>query len=306
MPEILCIGHAAYDISVFVKTFPAENSKGETDEVLEVGGGPAANAACLLSLWGVSCGLAAVLGDDAHGHKILAEFRAVGTDLSLTEIRSGHRTPVSVILVSLANGSRTLVNRKEQGAELRLDPARLAGWSPRVLLMDGHELSASLTALEAFPHAVSILDAGSLRAATAALAGRVKYLVASEKFALQACGLIALSDQKQQEDCVRRLQERFGNSVVVTLGERGLIAVDGGACRALPAFRATPVDTTAAGDIFHGAFAYAILQRMGFWQALRLASMTAALSVQKRGGRPSIPALDAVKRALASTPSHAH
>lgn len=302
MPDVLCIGHAAYDISVFIGGFPSENSKGETDQVLESGGGPAANAAYLLSSWGVSCGLAAVLGDDAYGHKIMAEFRVVGTDLSLTEIRPGHSTPVSVILVNLENGSRTLVNRKKPGADLCLNPARLSKWSPRVLLMDGHELDASMVALEAFPEAISILDAGSLHAGTAALAGRVSYLIASEKFALQAANLPGLGDREQQDHCLGRLTERYGNRIVVTLGERGLIAEDQGACCALPAFKTASVDTTAAGDIFHGAFSYAILQQMELWQSLRFASMAAALSVQKRGGRPSIPALDEVKEVL----SHAH
>jgi sulfofructose kinase len=58
MIEVLCIGHAAYDLSVFVSGFPAENSKGQTDQLLESGGGPAANAAYLLSSWRVSCAFA--------------------------------------------------------------------------------------------------------------------------------------------------------------------------------------------------------------------------------------------------------
>jgi sulfofructose kinase len=302
MLEILCIGHAAYDISVFLPQFPLENSKGESDQVLESGGGPAANAAYLLSSWGVACGLATTLGDDEYGHKIMAQFQGVGTDLSLTEIKAGHRTPVSVILVNLENGSRTLVNWKAQKSSLRLNPARLGGLWPRVLLLDGHELDASLAAMQAFPDAVSILDAGSLHAGTAALAGRVHYLVASEKFALQASAGSHLAHREQPAECLLNLKSKYQNRVVITLGERGLIAENAGACRVLPAFKVHPVDTTAAGDIFHGAFAYAVLRQMEFGQGLEFASMAAAMSVEKRGGRPSIPALAEVRKAL----SHAH
>ena len=65
--DALCIGHASWDISFFLDGFPAENSKSEIQTMMECGGGRAANAACLLSRWGVACALAASLGDDAYG-----------------------------------------------------------------------------------------------------------------------------------------------------------------------------------------------------------------------------------------------
>src|SRR6266404_1692546 len=183
MIEVLCIVHSAYDLSVFVSCFPAENSKGQTDQLLESGGGPAANAAYLLSSWRVSCAFAGFLGDDAYGKRIMAEFNAVGTNLSLIEIRPGYKTPVSLILVNVKNGSRTLVNRKVGEPRLNISRTALKTIEPRFLLFDGHEPKASLAALEVFPKATSILDAGSLRDGTRALAGKVDYLVASEKFA---------------------------------------------------------------------------------------------------------------------------
>ncbi len=298
MPDILCIGHAAYDINVFVRAFPAENSKVETDLVLEAGGGPAANAAYLLSSWGVACGFAGVVGDDLYGQRIMAEFQSVGTGISLVERRPDYRTPLSIVVVNLQNGSRTLVNRKLPQTALTLLSQALAGMSPAVLLFDGHELDASLAALQAFPNARTILDAGSLREGTAALAGKVNYLVASEKFALQVCGLPELDTPKSRRACVRQLRHRYNNVVVVTLGERGLIADDGNGYCGLPAFQAMAVDTTAAGDIFHGAFAYGVAQEMTFKETLRFASMTASLSVRKRGGRLSMPSLIEVRKAL--------
>ena len=303
LPEILCIGHAAYDLSVFVRGFPAENTKEETTEVLEAGGGPAANAAYLLSSWGVPCAFAGLLGDDRYGRRILAEFAEVGTDVSVVETRPGLATPFSVILVNLLNGSRTLINRKAGHASLRIDEAALARRSPRTLLFDGHELPASLLALKRFPEAISILDAGSLREGTASLAGKVKYLIASEKFALQVCRLSSLRDKRARRAAIAQLRARYGNIVGITLGEHGLIADDGSGYFEMPAFKAQTVDTTAAGDIFHGAFAYAVARRLDFRDALRWAAMAASLSVRHKGGRPSIPTLARVKKALRN---HAH
>jgi sugar/nucleoside kinase (ribokinase family) len=297
-PEVLCIGHAAYDLSLFTRGFPGENTKRETDTMLETGGGPAANAAYLLSLWGIKSAFAGLLGDDHFGRRILAEFAAGGTDVSLVEVRPGHKTPLSIILVNELNGSRTLINRKAKSGFLRLNPAALARLSPGVLLFDGHELEASLIALGRFAKAVSILDAGSLREGTSVLAHKVNYLVASEKFGRQACGLKALSSRRERSAAVRKLRERCGNTVVITLGEHGLIGDSGDGYFEMPAFPTKAIDTTGAGDIFHGAFAYAIAQDMKLDSALRLASMAASLSVRRKGGRGSIPTLAEVKEAL--------
>jgi sulfofructose kinase len=297
--DILCVGHAAFDLGLFVESFPAENSKCEIDELLESGGGPAANAAYLLSSWGNRCGFAGLIGDDGYGRRIAEELRAVATDVSLLELRPGHATPLSIILINKQTSSRTIVNRKMKGGALQLNEAELRRMSPRILLFDGHELQASLAALRVFPEAVSILDAGSWREGTAQLAGKVDYLAASERFALQASGLTGLGDDTARRACVRHLREQYSTSVIITLGEHGLVADDGSGFFHLPAYSAPAVDTTAAGDIFHGAFAHAIAQEMPFRESLRFASLTASLSVRVAGGRRSIPSLDKVKEELA-------
>jgi sugar/nucleoside kinase (ribokinase family) len=297
-PEVLCIGHAAYDLSVFVSKFPVENSKYETQELREAGGGPAANAAFLLATWGMPVAFAGLVGADDSGQRVRAELATAGVELSLLELRPGHATPFSVILVNRQNGSRTIVNRKVPGQYLKLTPEQFAPFRPKVLLFDGHELEASLAALRAFPEAISILDAGSRRDGTARLAGRVNYLAASERFARQTTGLPDLGDEDAQRACVEDLRNKYGAKVVVTLGERGLVADAGDGFQYLPAYPARTVDTTAAGDIFHGAFAYAVAKGLPFGEGLRLSARAAAFSVESPGGRSSIPPLEKVRAAL--------
>jgi sulfofructose kinase len=299
MLDVLCIGHASYDISVFVSGYPAENSKAETDLLLEAGGGPSANAAYLLSFWGAACAFAGLVGDDSYGRRVVAELEVVGAGVSLVERREGHPTPVSVVVVNRENGSRTIVNRKAPHGALHLTAGALAGMSPKVLLFDGHEPQASLVALAAFPETKSVLDAGSLRDGTAALAGKVDYLVSSERYARQVCDIASLDDESNRRACLEELRRRYGNTVVVTLGERGLIADDGGGYFTMPAFKTRAVDTTGAGDVFHGAFAYGIARQMTFRETLRLASMAASLSVAKQGTRASFPGLTEVEETLA-------
>jgi sulfofructose kinase len=287
--DVLCIGHAAYDVQVYMNGFPAENSKVEIATMLESGGGPAANAAYLLSSWGTSCAFAGLIGDDYYGQRLAGEFTSVRTDLSLLERRPGHATPFSVILVNQANGSRTIINRKQPTGPYILDQARLRELEPGMLYFDGHEREAAQQALEAFPGVPTVLDAGSLRPGTEMLAPLVDYLIASERFALQWAGLEALDTPNRRQEALGRLRKLNPGKVVVTLGEHGLVFHEGGQYRAMEAFKVEAVDTTAAGDIFHGALAWALVKHYPFEEALRLASMTASLSVTVRGGRPSIP-----------------
>jgi sugar/nucleoside kinase (ribokinase family) len=297
--ELLCAGHACFDLGVVVGGYPAENSKSEIREMREEGGGPAANAAYLAALWGMPTGFAGLVGDDPRGRRVREELQIAGADVSLLELRTGHITPMSIIIVNKENGSRTIVNRKAETGPYQPDPMALRAMSPRALLFDGHELPAALAAMEEFPEAVSILDAGSWREGTAALAKRVDYLAASERFALQATGLPGLAEESRQRECVRILRERYETVVVVTMGERGLIGDEGGGFFSMPAYPARAVDTTAAGDIFHGAFAWAIAREAPLIEALPLASMAASLSTRTTGGRASIPALERVREELA-------
>ena len=299
-PQVLCVGHASYDISTFVADYPAEDSKCEVDTLLEAGGGPVANAACLLARWGVHTALAALVGDDSYGQRIAGELRQVGVDTSLLELRPGHLTPVSLIVVNRRNGSRTIINRKASRQSLAIAPDRLARLRPAVLHFDGQELEASLAALAALPQSRTVLDAGSLRPGTEALAAKVEFLVSSERFARQATGMADLASAEALRQCVAELRRRYGNVVVVTLGPRGLAADDGGGFFTMDAFPSRTVDTTGAGDIFHGAFIYGLVCGMAFRETLRLSSMAASLSVAREGGRLSTPTFAEVTEALAN------
>jgi len=237
-----------------------------------------------------------VIGQDNYGDKAVKELAEGGIDCRLVEQRAGHATPVSFIIVNRAAGSRTIINRKIPAAGLQLTRQMLDGLSPKLLLFDGHELEASLAALAAFPSATTVLDAGALREGTSVLAGKVRYLVCSERFAGQITSETdALARWRQ---CLGRLRELYRNVVIVTLGASGSVFDDGRHQERMPALPVQARDTTAAGDIFHGAFAFGLLKGMSLARALELATVAAGLSVEKEGGRPSVPELDDVLKRL--------
>lgn len=289
----LCVGHAAWDLCMHVQAYPAEDSKVQTDCLIESGGGPAANAAWLLGHWGVSTALAAVVGRDYYGARAVQELIDAGVDCDFLDQRPNYATPLSFIIVNHANGSRTVINRKLPAPALALTKQSL---DPKLLLFDGHELEASLAALKRFPNAISVLDAGSLREGTSILAPKVQYLVCSEGFAAEVTGQQDVPTH--WSGCLRRLRELYRNVVVITLGSNGLAFDDGTDRQWLPALAVKAVDTTAAGDIFHGALAFALLKKMSLRNSLELATIAAGLSVQRKGGRPSTPDLQTVLERL--------
>ena len=304
--DVLCIGLAGYDLIFALPEYPREDSKFQTGApgapgaFSASGGGPAVNAACLLSRWGLQCALACVLGEDPWGERTRTELEEAGTDLSLVETRSETATPLSCVWVSRESGSRTIVNHRPPGAPLRLEPSALRSRrQPKLLLMDGHEAEASLMAMRAWPQAVTVLDAGSRRRGTEILAERVDYLAASAQFALEVTGVEDLERAEGQDECLRRLQKLACGQVVVTLGHRGLITLENGGLRRLPAFPVRAVDTTAAGDVFHGAFAYCLVSGLPLAESLRFASAAAALSTTRPGGRAAIPSHGEVEDFLA-------
>lgn len=285
--KILCIGHSAYDITIPIEQYPMENKKYVVDEVIECGGGPAPNGAYLIASWGMDCGYAGVIGNDIYGLRIRDEFLKAGVDLRYLEINEESGTPISFIWANRDNGSRTLFNHKKQIGTLRY--LKFQEDAPETILLDGHELTASMEAIKKYPKATTILDGGSYNSSTRRLAELVDYLVCSEDFAKELSGIIKFDSQENIEKVFTKLEEVNANTIVVTLGEKGSLYKQGGRIVHQEPFKVKAVDTTGAGDIFHGAFAYGITKGFDMTKTIKISSIAAALSVQKMGGRVAIP-----------------
>ena len=136
-----------------------------------------------------------------------------------------------------------------------------------------------------------VMDAGSVYADSARLLAHVDYLVASEKFARAFCA------SEYLDTCLHALARQHAQ-VVITCGERGVLWAKDGDDGHLPAFKVQVVDSTGAGDAFHGAFAWGLAQKMDWLPLLRFASAVAALNCIQLGARLGLPSLQAVQRFL--------
>jgi sugar/nucleoside kinase (ribokinase family) len=273
-----------------------ENTKYHIEKSAESGGGPAATAAYLLSKWGVKAAYAGLLGKDLFGQLILDEFKSVGADTSLVEMEPNYSTPLSMVIVNTTTGSRTIINRTMKKRTLKLKkPPRAA---PTIILVDGHELDAGLEAFQAYPEAVTVLDAGSLREATEKFVEKVDYPVCSERFAIEYASVKDLKSEENISLALNKIFNANGKHAIITLGSRGVVFLENGRFHHIPAFKVKAIDTTGAGDIFHGAFAYGRYMQMGLKEIIRFAAMTAAISVTRQGNRQSIPERREVEETL--------
>lgn len=293
MQKYVCIGHAAYDITLSVDSFPVENTKMKIAPGVECGGGAAANSAFLLSKWGMTTYFVGVVGNDLYGKRIKEEFINIGTNIDYLETSSDFDTTTSYILANKSNGSRTIIvsRNKNQGVK-NLD----LNINFDVVLVDGEELELSKKILIENPNCLSILDAGGLKEPIVELCKYVKYLVCSEDFARGYTNMdIDINNLNTLIAIHNKLTDEFHNTVVITLGDKGSFAKIGDTYKLIPTLTVeNPIDSTAAGDIFHGAFTYFISNGYSLEDALRLSNVAGALSVMKLGGKNSMPDLDKV------------
>lgn len=278
--DVLCVGHASYDLVFSVAKHPDSDEKVFADALISCGGGPAANAAIAVSKLGLKSAFAGYLGNDLYGDQHNQEFEqhSVNTDCL---IQGKNPTPLSTIIVK-PDGKRALINYKGSTTALSSNTIDFSRLKPKVILFDGHEPHISLALINSnhFHDIPTVLDAGSLHEGSEKLANKVDYLVASEKFACQYAGDV--------KTALKQLA-KIAPSVVITLGDKGLIWQRGIETGQLKAFPTKAIDTTGAGDAFHGAFATAVALDLDWPEVLRYAGAAGTLCCNKMGARIGLP-----------------
>lgn len=290
--KVVCIGHSTYDITIPVDAYPTENIKYRLERHIECGGGPASNGAYLLAKWGMKTSILSIVGDDHYGKLIRDDFKKIGANTKYLELRKGHQTTSSYIIANMSNGSRTILASKrppirklEQDVTIQAD----------VILIDGEHPETALKVLLDNEDAISVIDAGRLNKDTKMLGKMVKYLVCSKDFAEEfAKNKIDYHDQETIIYAYEKLKAYFKNTVVITLESHGSFTEIDGKYVQIPSVKVKAIDSTGAGDIFHGAFTYFIGNNYPLEEAIHYASIAGAISVTRIGSRFSIPTLQEV------------
>jgi sulfofructose kinase len=278
--DVLCLGHACYDLIFSVDHHPIADEKMTATSFAECGGGPAANAAVAVAKLGLKAAFAGYLGDDSQGENHYQELLKYSVDTQLIK-RGKSPTPISTILAK-PNGDRSLVNYKGSTKSLPAKSIDFSKVHPKVILFDGHQPHESIILLRKAraKKIPTILDAGSVHEGTLALLNKVDYLICSEKFALQK--------HQTLDNALEKLSKETP-TVIITLGSKGLIWKCGLKKGSLDAYLVNVIDSTGAGDAFHGAFSAALALNKSWAECLVYASAAGALCCTQIGARLGLP-----------------
>ncbi len=294
--DIVGIGLNAMDVIIDVPHYPAFNSKVEFERAEFLPGGQVATALVACQRWGLRTRYVGRVGDDEMGRLQRASLIQAGVEISDLRVVPGCPSQCAYIIVDKETGERTILWRRDPGLQIRpeeLSPEVVS--SCRLLHVDGHDTEAAAQAAAwAREDGIPVTaDVDNIYPKVEALLGRVDYLVSSSSFPARLTGI------PDPPAALRKIQETYRQRFTAcTLGAEGALGYDGRRFWYCPAFEVKCVDTTGAGDVFHGGFAYAIAQGWTVDRALTFASAAAALNCTARGARGGIASREAVEELM--------
>ncbi len=286
MKPIICVGHAALDRIYRIEAFPAAPTKIRALEHIEAGGGMAANAAAAVARLGGVAELWSRVGDDDNGVKIRRALMAAGVDARNVQAFEDNRSSTSVILVD-DRGERMIVGSRD------VNMPSGTSWLPLERIAEAGAVLADLRWLEGARMAFEAArKAGVPTVLDADLGGReaLSELLALTDYAIfSAPALEEFAAEEAIGDRLKRVLALGPRHAGVTLGADGYIWREGDKVSQHPAFAADVVDTTGAGDAFHGAFALGLVEGRSTADIVRRACAVAALKCTRLGARAGLP-----------------
>jgi sulfofructose kinase len=286
--DVVGVGINATDTIIRLPHFPAPDSKVELQSAEIKPGGQVASAIVACRRWGLSARYVGKIGDDAAAHLQINEMKSEGVDAHwIVEPHSMSQS--SYIMVDERSGERTVLWKRD--ARIALQPGDLRReWlaNTGVLLVDGHDTeAAALAARWAKEEKAAVVgDFDNKYSGVEALLELVDFPITSKDFPERLTGESDLL--KSLPDIFRRFKCRL---VAATLGSLGVLAWDGEQFLQVPGYPVRAVDTTGAGDVFHGGFVCGLARGWNIQETLEFSCAAAALNCTAPGARGNIAAL---------------
>jgi sulfofructose kinase len=292
---IVGMGLANIDYLATVPHYPAKDTKNFVSSFTVQGGGPIATAIAAAARLGEPTRLVTKIGGDDFGRQILQGLATLGVDLSKVVVDPEGISPYSFVVVDESDASRTLFHWRD------LEPlqSRDVDWSclddAVCFVSDCRSVDAQIEAARRCRAAgiPVLLDVERIRDGVMDMIALADILIVSQDFAAL---VLPGGTVEERITAMRRLGPRV---VVVTLGEKGSVGMDGTRLIRQPAFAVRAIDTTGCGDVYHGGFAVGVLRGYSVERCMQLASAAAALSCRAVGGRAALPAQSEVEQLIA-------
>lgn len=296
--DVIALGGVCWDLLGIIPFYPDLDEKVAMSELSQQGGGQAGTGIATVARLGGRAAIFARIGDGEFGGHIRRTFEEEGVDTTwLVEVPNA-TSQFAFCAIDQETGKRTIFyihGTKGKFAPEDLD--REALLDCRCVLVDGHHNIAAAAAVRWARQAgvPVVLDLERPQAQDEVLIANASHPVVPERYAKQFTG------EEQIQQAGRAMLARGPDVVVITRGPEGCVAFTAGEVIGQPAIPVEPVvDTTGAGDVFHGAFAYGIALGYGLRENLRFASAVGAMKCRSLGGRAGIPTMPEVQEFLHS------
>ncbi|MHA6482159.1 ribokinase [Paenibacillus sp. strain BS8-2] len=292
MSKLLVIGSVNMDVVSTVREFPQPGETIHSNGTAFVPGGKGANQAVAAAQAGANCVMIGAVGNDPFGDTLVASLEERGVDAKAVGRKEG-TSGIALITVNEDGENNIILSAGANGLVSEADASVSVQWegASAVLLQNEIPWASTVAALHsARSHGVrTLLNPAPARELPDDVFPLLDTLVVNETEAAVVTG-IHVKDVASAQTAAEWALDKGASSVIVTLGEQGCFFAEAEGVRmTVPAFSVKPVDTTAAGDTFIGAYAAACVNGLGTEKALTFAAAAAALAVTKAGAQSSIP-----------------
>lgn len=294
--EVVGIDNPIMDLLLSINQIPPSNGYEKLLDYSWQGGGKVSTAFVTLGRLGVRTGIIGVLGDDPFGRFCLKDFKDHMVDTSRLIVEKGGSTTLSVVLVERERKARSFIIKNGPARKLTVDDLDEDYISSAKYLHLAYLSPVTVKAAEMARKAnvKVVIDADHYDEYVSENLKYIDVLIGSEYFYKSA-----FEDSSDYERNLKELQRKGPRIVVITLGDKGCVVLDGDEYFTMPTFNELEaVDTCGAGDVFHGAFIFGMLKGWDSKKTAKFACAVSSIKCTRPGGRAGIPDYNMVERFL--------
>ncbi len=292
--DVVGLGSNSVDQLCIIPQYPHPDSKIEILHYERLPGGQTATATIFLSRMGLKAKYIGKVGGDEIGCFSLESLRAEAIDTSKVLLEHNARTQHAIIIIDQQTGERTIFYQHDPNLDFDQDELSQEDvCCGRILHIDGYDSNTAIRAASWCQQEGIYVsaDLDKVIPGCEELITKVDFLITSANFPSEFTGI------SDPIDSMLELGRRFNGFLAVTLGAQGAMALVGNRCLTFPALKVKTVDTTGAGDIFHGGFLYGLLQNWPLEMIMAFANAAAGLSCGYLGARTGIRPLNEILQA---------
>lgn len=291
--KLVVLGSINADHILNLESFPTPGETVTGSHYQVAFGGKGANQAVAAGRSGADIAFIACTGDDDIGERIRTQLQADRIDVAPVSAVAGESTGVALIFV---NGEGENVIGIHAGANAALSTAlveaqrdRIAAADALLMQLESPLESVQLAAQIAHQNQTTVvLNPAPARALPDSLLALVDMITPNETEAEKLTG-VRVENDDDAANAAQILHDKGIETVIITLGSRGVWVSVKGEGRRVAGFKVQAIDTIAAGDTFNGALMTALLENTPLADALRFAHAAAAIAVTRKGAQPSVP-----------------